>query len=242
MKYVTGVLLLLAGCAAMRAEPSSEWVSLFNGKDLSGWHVACVPEDRGKDYWSVEDGMIVCDSMGDGDHDYVWLMSDGAYDDFELKLKVRSWEQSTGNSGVQVRSRYDEAARWLDGPQVDLHPRGPWRCGFIYDETREVKRWLWPDVGGPANAKPKHAPEGWTWEHHDEGDGWNDVYIRCEGTRIVTKINGVTVADYDGEGELNDEDHRRHNVGMNGHLALQLHSRDKLRIAFKDIYIRQLGD
>jgi hypothetical protein len=231
--------LLLPACTAARAE-GDRWIALFNGKDLTGWHVACVPADRDKTFWKVEDGVIVCDSMTVGKHDYVWLMSDAEYGDFELKLKVRSWADSPGNSGVQVRSRYDEAARWLDGPQVDLHPPGPWRSGFIYDETRGVQVWLWPNVGKPANAKPEHAPAGWKWQHADQGDGWNDVYIRCEGTRITTRINGVDVADLDGADILDDEKHTARRVGMIGHLALQLHRGDKLRIACKDILIRPI--
>lgn len=238
-----GLLLLIAlvaqGCVPMPADQDA-WDGLFNGEDLTGWHVACVAADRDRTFWKVADGSIVCDSMTLGKHDYVWLMSDAEYGDFELKLKVRGWRDSPGNSGVQVRSRYDQAAGWLDGPQVDIHPPGPWRCGFIYDETRGVGVWLWPNVGKPANAKPEHAPAGWTWQYADQGDGWNDVYIRCEGTRITTKVNGVQVADLDGAGLLDDDKHKARNVGMNGHIALQLHRGDKLRIAYKDLFIRPI--
>lgn len=230
--------LLLPACTPVVIDEADLWQPHFNGKDLTGWHVACVPADRDKTFWQVSDGMIVCDSMNLGKHDYVWLITDAEYDNFELKMKVRSWADSPGNSGVQVRSRYDEAAGWLNGPQVDIHPPGPWRSGFIYDETRGVQVWLWPNVGKPANAKLEHAPAGWNWQHADEGDGWNDVYIRCDGTRITTRINGVNVADLDGAGILDDDQHKAHNVGMTGHIALQLHRGDKLRIAYKDIYLR----
>ena len=89
-------------------------------------------------------------------------------------------------------------------------------CGFIYDETREAKVWLWPDVGRPANAKPSHAPKGWKWFHAGDDNRWNDVHIRCQGTRITTTINGVAVADYDGSGRLDDAAHRKHGVGLAG--------------------------
>ena len=48
------------------------------------------------------------------------------------------------------------------------------------------------------------------------------------------------MADFDGRGVLDDAAHRKHNVGMKGHIALQLHSRDELLIEFKDIRIRAL--
>jgi hypothetical protein len=129
---------------------------------------------------------------------------------------------------------------WLDGPQIDLHPPAPWRCGFIYDETREAKIWLWPDVGSPSNAKPHHAPDGWKWMHADDQGLWNEVHIICRGTKIKSVINGVTIADYDGAGRLDDADHQRHGVGLNGNIGLQIHPGDQLLIRFKDIEIKEI--
>jgi hypothetical protein len=59
------------------------------------------------------------------------------------------------------------------------------------------------------------------------------------GTRITTVINGVTIADYDGAGRLDDETHRTRNVGMKGRIGLQIHPGDELLIRFKDIEVRQ---
>jgi hypothetical protein len=95
-------------------------------------------------------------------------------------------------------------------------------------------------VGSPANAKPEQAPKGWTWHHADAKDIWNDVYILCHGTKIRSIVNGITIADYDGAGRLNDAAHRKHNVGLKGHIGLQIHPGDKLLIRFKDIAIRTL--
>ena len=64
--------------------------------------------------------------------------------------------------------------------------------------------------------------------------------IVCRGTKITTVINGVTVADYDETGRLDDEVHRAHNVGMKGHIALQIHSGKQLLIRFTDIELREL--
>lgn len=104
---------------------------MFNGTDLSGWQVRCLPADQGKTFWQVSDGAIECNSMGKPDHRYVWLISEGEYDNFQLRLKFQVFHASNGNSGVQFRSRYDDSADapnggWLNGPQVDIHP--PLRC------------------------------------------------------------------------------------------------------------------
>jgi len=212
------------------------WTPLFNGKDLDGWAVKCKPADKDKGFWTVKDGAISCDSMDKGKHNYVWLMTEKEYGDFELKLKVRGHAaKSKGNSGVQVRSRYDEKAGWLDGPQVDIHPPAPWRTGLIYDETRETKRWIFPSLKN-SSIKREQGPKECRWQ----ADGWNNLTIRCKGTKIVTRLNGLTVTDFDGKGVLDDAAHRSHNVGLNGQIALQLHSGDKLLIDFKDIHIRPL--
>ena len=51
-------------------------------------------------------------------------------------------------------------------------------------------------------------------------------------------MNGLSVADYEGAGVLDDEVHKLHNVGMRGCIALQLHNGDELHIQFKDVYIK----
>ena len=232
LPWLTTILLAPAAGAA-------DWVSLFDGKTLAGWHVSARPEDRNKDFWKVQDGAVTCDSRGRKDHNYVWLMNDREYGDFELKVKVRGFRDSTGNSGVQVRSRYDEAVYRLDGPQADVHPPAPWRSGLIYDETRETRRWICPSLPN-AKIDESHAPAGWKWKYADEGDGWNDLSIFCQGTNIRTRLNGVPMIDCKGDGVLNDEAHRAHNVGLRGFLALQLHHGDQLYIQYKDIFVRVL--
>jgi hypothetical protein len=82
--------------------------------------------------------------------------------------------------------------------------------------------------------------KNWTWKFSDEGDGWNDLRIVCRGTNIRTWLNGNPVADFNGDGLLNDENHRARNVGMKGHIALQLHIKDDLYIQYKAIFVRVL--
>jgi hypothetical protein len=229
---------LIAGAVAGE-ESAPGWTSLFDGVSLSGWHIAARPADADKGFWHVEDGTITCDSLGQPNHDYFWLVSDDEYGDFELRLKVRSFRESPGNSGVQVRSRYDTAAGWLDGPQVDIHPQQQFRTGLIYDETRGAKRWIHPSLPNPQITESQ-APPAAEWKFSDEGDGWNDVHIKCLGTRITSVINGKVVTDVDFAGLLDDEDHRLRNTGLYGHIALQLHFRDQLRIQYKDIFVRPL--
>jgi hypothetical protein len=219
----------------------TNWTTLFNGKDLTGWAVKCVPADSDKAFWRVDDGAILANSIGRKEHDYVWLVTDRQYGDFILRLRFQAYRNSPGNSGVQIRSRYDDQAGWLDGPQIDIHPPGPWRTGMIWDETRGVKRWLYPNVPKGEWVNPSMANPDLTFYYSDEGPGWNELEIKAVGTRLAARLNGVKVMGYNGDGVLNDEVHKTRHVGMVGHIALQIHRNDELKIRFKDVAIKDLS-
>ena len=236
-----GILLLSAGCSCLcRSGREAAEVDLFNGRDLEGWVVKCRPADRDKDCWRVEDGTITADSMGVEKHDYIWLMTRREYTNFVLRLKFQAFRDNPGNSGVQIRSRYDDEEGWLDGPQVDIHPPGPWRTGMIWDETRGVQRWLYPDVPKGKWVDPSMASPDLTFRYSDEGDGWNDLEITARGLRLQATLNGARIMNYDGTGVLDDPIHQQRRTGVSGHIALQIHTGDRLKIRFKDVRIREL--
>ncbi len=70
--------------------------------------------------------------------------------------------------------------------------------------------------------------------------GWNRLEIRAVGTEVIAILNGVVLAHYDGSGVLDNQTRQTYNVGLRGHLALQIHRGDRLRIRFKDMVIREL--
>ena len=49
---IVAIVLVLTGFFSV-AQAKTKWVSLFNGKDLTGWTV------HGKATWSVQDGVLV---------------------------------------------------------------------------------------------------------------------------------------------------------------------------------------
>ena len=57
---------------------------------------------------------------------------------------------------------------------------------------------------------------------------------------LLADRQGVTVLDYDGSGVLDDELHRKHNVGTKGVIGLQLRSYHELKLRFKDMRIKRL--
>ena len=239
-----GQTLSALSAPASAESKSSPWVSLFDGRTLAGWKVRCLPFDADKTFWSVRDGAILCDSLGRKEHQYVWLMHESEWSDFELELEFQPFRVSPGNTGVQIRSRYDASPAapnggWLDGPQIDIHPPAPFRTGLIYDETRTEKRWIFPSLPN-AKIEPRPTPAGYVFRYAEDNDGWNRLRIVARGPMITTELNGVTTAIFDGAGILDNEAHRRLEVGLRGQIALQLHIRDELKIRYRAIRIRAL--
>jgi hypothetical protein len=81
---------------SLRSEKNPVWdkpVSLFNGKDLKGWHAA------GDNQWIVESGILKSPKSGSN------LISDNTFKDFKLHIEFRYPKGS--NSGIYLRGRYE---------------------------------------------------------------------------------------------------------------------------------------
>jgi hypothetical protein len=227
---------------AARADQERGFTPLFDGKTLNGWTVKSKPKDKdlAAKFWSVDDGAILANSLGHKEHDYVWLVTNEEYGDFEMRFRFQVARGIMGNSGVQVRSRYDDQAGYLDGPQIDINPPSPWRSGMIWDETRGSQRWLYPRVPQGKWVDESMTPKGFKFVYADEADGWNHLRIVAKGMKIVAWLNEILVTDYDGTGVLDDAVHQQYNVGRKGIIALQIHTHDAVKIRFTDVRIKRL--
>ena len=168
---VVGIIL----CAAMLPQASAEkkWVSLFNGKDLTGW------TNNGDEDWEVEKGTILGQSAS---NKYGYLTTEKSYHDFNLRLKFKP--EAGGNSGVFVRSRIlglnPDHGPDIEGMQVEVDPNVGKHTGGLYESGG--REWVkMPSPEGEQALKP--------------GD-WNDLEISAEGNHIVTRLNGVMIVDF----------------------------------------------
>ena len=218
----------------------SDFVSLFNGENLNGWVEKKTLRDKNYMFFRVIDGTIMANSLNNPEHHAAWLYSEKEYANFELKFKFRAFKTSTGNSGVQVRSQYEDSDNWMNGPQLDINPPGTWRTGMIFDETKGNERWIYPNLPRNVNANESMQRKIFQFYFAEETNQWNVMRIRCEGTTIEAWLNGVKVTNFHGEGVLNDETHEKLNVGMKGHIAFEIHEKDALILQLKDIYIKEL--
>jgi multimeric flavodoxin WrbA len=209
----------------------SGFVSLFDGKTLDGWTVNCLPKDQAlaAKAWSVDQGTLLANTLGHREHFYIMLVTRQEYGDFVLRLRLQVERGVTGNSGIQIRSRYNPETGWMEGPQIDINPPNPELTGKLWNEGPGPHRWL-----------SNEPVKGLKFFYADQGDGWNDLELSAQGMKIKSVLNGVTVVDYDGTGVLDDEAHQKLNVGRRGMIGLQIHSNDELKLRFKDIRIKPL--
>lgn len=96
-----------------------EPVSLFNGRDLSGWRLI-KPDDLNG--WKVEEGVLMNRVVKEPGKHFGNLRTDAEFEDFNLKLEVRTQEAS--NSGVYLRGIYEVQVMESFGKPLDSHHMG----------------------------------------------------------------------------------------------------------------------
>ncbi len=97
-----------------RDEARQGFRSVFNGRDLSGWHLRRA---AGKASWSVQNGMLV--NAGGGTD----LVTDAAYGDHVARYEYLV--PKGGNSGFYLRGRYEiQVADDGDRKTPDIHSNG----------------------------------------------------------------------------------------------------------------------
>jgi len=117
---------ILLHSTLMAADAKDEkWVSLFNGKDLTGWKTH--PDDKAK--WEVVDGMIV--GTGPVGHLY---SEKGDYKNFKYKLEVSIGDK--GNSGQYFRTKFSKGfPKPNEGLEAQINSSGgdKVRTGSLYN-------------------------------------------------------------------------------------------------------------
>ena len=111
---------------------------------------------------------------------------------------------------------------------------------MIWDETRGVNRWLYPDILRGKWVNKSMANPKLKFFYADQGSGWNDLEITAKGPTLKAVLNAVKVMEYDGTGVLDDDIHKRYNVGVKGVITFQIHRGDQVEVRFKDVWIKEL--
>lgn len=178
MKAKTVVILVLIGIASpllARMRRQKGWVSLFNGKDLSGW------KNNGDERWVADHGTILGESTA---NKYGYLTTEKTFQDFRLRLKFKG--EKAGNSGVFFHSRITgidpEHGPDIEGVQAEVDPTPGKHTAGLYESGEGGRGWL---------AQP--TSEG---EQALKAGQWNSMEISVQGNHIVTHVNGKLIVDY----------------------------------------------
>jgi hypothetical protein len=166
-----GTIVLALGLAASHG---AEKISLFNGKDFSGW------EGDTNKIWRIRDGAFVGGGMATMVERNEFLATRQSFTNFVLRLKLKLvGTEGFVNGGVQIRTKRIPNHHEVSGYQADMG-EGWW--GSLYDESRRNKVLAKADPDLIAKIlKP--------------GD-WNDYEIRCQGKHIEIRLNGQKTVDY----------------------------------------------
>ncbi len=155
------LLALLISACMLTAYPQKP-VSLFNGKDLSGWTI------NGTERWYVDDHHeLVCESGPDKHYGY--LSTKKSYKNFILSLEFK--QEANGNSGVFFRSSIEGVK--ISGWQVEVAPANL-HTGGIYESYG--RGWL---------IQPKPEDEAVLKQ-----GAWNTMKIKADGDDVTTWLNG----------------------------------------------------
>ncbi len=193
-------LLLLVGLLTTAA-PSANFRRIFNGRDLTGWHISQTNSHGNTKAWTVKNGVLsgTQDPLNNGGI----LLTDRKYHNFEITLEVQPDYGCDG--GLFLRSTEDGKAYqvmldYLDGGNI----------GGMYGEG------LGPIDGGTGKRIDRE------WQKHWKRGDWNQIRARIEGEipHIQVWLNGQQLVDW------TDSKNRLPNGATEGHIAVQVHRND----------------
>jgi hypothetical protein len=163
--------LLAAGCAS-GPDAGDGFVSLFNGRDLSGWQAG--PGNG----WVVEDGVIALKDREDGkEHNADYLWTNEPYGDFILELEFKIPEKA--NSGVFLRT-------------ADV--KDPVYTGMEMQVANSFGKAELSRTGTAGALYDLQAPSRNTVRAPGE---WNRARVTCRGSRVAVELNGEAIVDLD---------------------------------------------
>ena len=152
------------------SKAQKRWVSLFNGKDLSGWK-----QLNGKAKYEAKNNEIVGTTVSNEPNSF--LATEKEYGDFILELEL--FVDTSMNSGIQIRSLSYPEYKYnrVHGYQVEVDPSARAWSGGLYDEAR--RGWLYNMELNPQGKKAF------------KNNQWNKYHIECIGNTIRVWVNGI---------------------------------------------------
>jgi len=191
MKNKLLILFLLLIVTNIRSQKT---LSLFNGKDLDGWHIDVPDMDNNKEITNpfvIRNGMLVSLGTPRGH-----LISDAVYKDYRLEIEYR-FAGEPGNCGVLVHASTPRALYKMFPKSIEVQMEhenaGDFWCIVedITTDNMEEKRGPkeeWGIIEGKKR-RIKNLSDG---SEKPLGE-WNTMVIECVKDKIKVWVNGDLV-------------------------------------------------
>lgn len=222
-----GVLFSASMAFAQPVPGKKGWISLFDGKTLTGWHQFNRTGDAKN--WKIEDGALVC--MGfSGPSGTADLVSDREFEDFDLKW---DWKVAKGsNSGVFYHV--------LEGPKYNRPSETAPEYQLIDDLGYPAKLEELQKTGADYGMYPPKSNK-----IVKPADEWNSSRIKFKNGRATYWLNGKKVAAFktltpewnEKRDLVRKKTFPDYGIAKKGLIGLQNH---KSKAYFRNIMIREL--
>ncbi|NNV56875.1 3-keto-disaccharide hydrolase [Limnovirga soli] len=189
-------LLVLAAMLLVQANATAQTRSLFNGKDLSGWHVdvpAMDTDAKAINPFIIRNGLLVSLGTPQGH-----LITDAVYQNYRLQVEYR-FAGVPGNCGVLVFASTPRALYKMFPKSIEVQMQhgdaGDFWC-IVEDiavkdmETRRGPKANW----GITEGKERRIKNLTDTSEKPLGE-WNSMTIECVGNTIRVWVNGDLVND-----------------------------------------------
>lgn len=153
-------------------QSKGKWISLFNGKNLSGW-----TELEGRTRFEARNGEIIATTYPHNINSM--LCTNKSYENFILEADVKI--DSPLNSGIQLRSHLNESGE-VYGLQIEIDPSSRGWSGRVYD----CRRRNWSITPMEKLGKQKTF----------KNERWNHYRIEYNKDTVESWINGVQIATF----------------------------------------------
>jgi len=188
------LLLVIAALISSTSLVVAQSKSLFNGKDLAGWHIDVPDMDKDKSLknpFIVRSGMLV--SLGTpGGH----LITDLVYQNYRLEVQYR-FAGTPGNCGILVHASTPRALYGMFPKSIEvqlMHENaGDFWCIVEDIRVQDMEKRRGPkDNWGTTEDKLRRIINLTDGSEKPLGE-WNDVKIECLNTSVKVWVNGTLV-------------------------------------------------
>ena len=242
--FIFPLALLTAGCNVSKGQKTKGFISIFNGKTLTGW-------EGDPNYWRVENGNLVGEitpsTLLKTNNFIIW--KGGTPGDFELILEFKITK--SGNSGVNYRSvQLSDVPNALKGYQADIDGANRY-TGQNYEERlrttlayRGEKVTIKPYAESPDSVRSHSKNNAWlertvtgSLGTSDElktkikQEDWNTCRIVAKGNHLQHYINGILMSDVTDNDTVNGK--------TNGLLGVQVHVGPPMKVEYRKIMLMQ---